>query len=293
MILHIHNGRVLAEDGAPDESSLTIEDGGGVATGKPAPRGALRLDARGMLVPPGIVDLHGDAFERQLMPRPGVAIDPTVALLDTDRQLLANGITAAYHAMTWSWEPGLRSRDAGAAFVAALTAAREGLGCDTRFHLRHETYNIGGEAAVLDWIAAGHIDLLAINDHTPGMAAKIKRGRSLASTAERAGLLARGFLGAAGNRCRAGGRGRRQHRPHLPRGAGRGRADGVPRRRVGGDARRLCRARLHDLRVSAGHRDRAPRAGDRRLGRHGRAQRAARRQPHRTRGRGRPGRAHP
>lgn len=193
MILHIHNSRVLAEDGAPDGSSLTIEDGGGGATGKPAPRGALRLDARGMLVLPGIVDLHGDAFERQLMPRPGVAIDPTVALLDTDRQLLANGITAAYHAMTWSWEPGLRSRDAGAAFVAALTAAREGLGCDTRFHLRHETYNIGGKAAVLDWIAAGHVDLLAINDHTPGMAAKIKRGRSLASTAERAGLSLEDF----------------------------------------------------------------------------------------------------
>jgi alpha-D-ribose 1-methylphosphonate 5-triphosphate diphosphatase len=193
MVLHIHNGRVLAEDGAPDESSLTIEGGMVVATGNPAPRGALRLDARGMLVLPGIVDLHGDAFERQLMPRPGVAIDPNVALLDTDRQLLANGITTAYHAMTWSWEPGLRSRDAGTAFVAALTAAREGLGCDTRFHLRHETYNIDGEAAVLDWLAAGHIDLLAINDHTPGMAAKIKRGRSLASTAERAGLSLEDF----------------------------------------------------------------------------------------------------
>jgi alpha-D-ribose 1-methylphosphonate 5-triphosphate diphosphatase len=193
MILHIHNGRILRKDVMLAEGALTIERGIVTAIGSPAPRGALSLDARGMLVLPGIVDLHGDAFERQLMPRPGVAIDPHVALLDTDRQLLANGITTAYHAMTWSWEPGLRSRETGTAFVAALTAARPALGCDTRFHLRHETYNLDGEQAVVDWLAAGHIDLLAINDHTPGMAAKVDRGVSLAATAERAGLSLAAF----------------------------------------------------------------------------------------------------
>ncbi|MDX1729628.1 MAG: alpha-D-ribose 1-methylphosphonate 5-triphosphate diphosphatase, partial [Aurantimonas coralicida] len=34
-----------------------------------------RLDAEGLLVLPGIVDIHGDAFERQIMPRPGVRFD--------------------------------------------------------------------------------------------------------------------------------------------------------------------------------------------------------------------------
>ena len=38
------------------------------------------LDARGLLVLPGIVDLHGDAFERQMMPRPGVDFPVDVAL---------------------------------------------------------------------------------------------------------------------------------------------------------------------------------------------------------------------
>jgi alpha-D-ribose 1-methylphosphonate 5-triphosphate diphosphatase len=187
-MLHIHNGRVLTDGAEAEADSLTIADGVVAAIGGAAPRGGLTLDARDMLVLPGIVDLHGDAFERQLMPRPGVSIDPTVALLDTDRQLLANGITTAFHAMTWSWEPGLRSREVGKAFVAALTAARADLGCDTRFHLRHETFNFDGEQTVVDWLATRQIDLLAINDHTPGMAAKIDRGRSLASTAERAGL---------------------------------------------------------------------------------------------------------
>jgi alpha-D-ribose 1-methylphosphonate 5-triphosphate diphosphatase len=193
MILHIHNARIPLPDGMPMESALTLEDGLVAAVGGNAPKEALRLDADGMLVLPGIVDLHGDAFERQLMPRPGVAIDPLVALVETDRQLLANGITTAYHAMTWSWEPGLRGPEAGKAFVAALATARPALGCDTRFHLRHETFNISGEATVAKWLAAGLIDLLAINDHTPGMAAKVDRGRSLAATAERAGLSPEAF----------------------------------------------------------------------------------------------------
>lgn len=193
MFLHIHNGRIARPGGAPMEHSLTIDDGVVAGIGERTPRGALTLDAGDMLVLPGIVDLHGDAFERQLMPRPGVAIDPHVALLDTDRQLLANGITTAFHAMTWSWEPGLRGQDAGKSFVAALAAARPALGCDTRYHLRHETYNLDGEAAVAEWLEAGLVDLLAINDHTPGMAANVQRGRSLAATAERAGMSTAAF----------------------------------------------------------------------------------------------------
>jgi alpha-D-ribose 1-methylphosphonate 5-triphosphate diphosphatase len=193
MLLHIHNGRVPRPGGVPTEESLTVDDGLVAGIGDRAPRGALTLDAGDMLVLPGIVDLHGDAFERQLMPRPGVAIDPHVALLDTDRQLLANGITTAFHAMTWSWEPGLRGHDAGKDFVAALASARPALGCDTRFHLRHETYNLDGEATIAEWLEAGLVDLLAINDHTPAMAANMQRGRSLAATAERAGLSTDAF----------------------------------------------------------------------------------------------------
>ena len=74
-------------------------------------RGSLGLDARGLMVLPGIVDLHGDAFERQMMPRPGVDFPVDVALVDSDRQAISNGITTVFHATTWSWEPGLRSGD--------------------------------------------------------------------------------------------------------------------------------------------------------------------------------------
>jgi alpha-D-ribose 1-methylphosphonate 5-triphosphate diphosphatase len=39
------------------------------AVGADHGRGSLSIDASDLLVLPGIVDLHGDAFERQMMPR--------------------------------------------------------------------------------------------------------------------------------------------------------------------------------------------------------------------------------
>ena len=100
-------------------------------------RGGTTFDARGLLVVPGVVDIHGDAFERQLQPRPGVDFSPDVALVDTEAQLLANGITTAFHGVTLSWEPGLRSANSWIALLASLPGARSWT-CDMRVHLRWE-----------------------------------------------------------------------------------------------------------------------------------------------------------
>ena len=81
------------------EGALGIADGHITQPG-PAARS---IDARGLLVLPGIVDLHGDAFERQIQPRPGVGFPLPLALADTEAQLLANGITTAFHGITLSW----------------------------------------------------------------------------------------------------------------------------------------------------------------------------------------------
>jgi alpha-D-ribose 1-methylphosphonate 5-triphosphate diphosphatase len=164
---------------------------------------AARLDAGDMLVMPGMVDLHGDGFERQILPRPGVSFAMEIALAETDRQMLANGITTAFHAVTYSFEPGLRGAATVRAFMAAMRAMRGALGCDTRIHLRHETYNVDAVDEILGWIAAGEVDLLAFNDHTPPLLAKARAGQSLVRYIERSGLdpeAFRALLLAAGER---------------------------------------------------------------------------------------------
>ena len=161
-MLTITGGRVLAPEGGFERRDLSVAGGRIVAAG--GARGEV-LDAAGLLVLPGIVDIHGDAFERQIMPRPGVHFPLDVALLDTDRQMAANGITTAFHAVTWSWEPGLRGRGTLVALMAALEALDGRLVVDTRLHLRIETWNLAAMDELSAWLAAGKVDLLAFNDH--------------------------------------------------------------------------------------------------------------------------------
>lgn len=184
------NCRILAPEGIVENAELAVEDGMVRGIGEGA---APTIDMEGMLVAPGIVDLHGDAFERQIMPRPGVFFDTGLALIESDRQLLANGITTAYHALTWSWEPGLRGAERARETAGKLARLRARLGCDTKLHLRWEVFNLDAADEALEWIESGAVDLLAFNDHTPGMVKGTRGLAHAAKTAERTGLPAEDF----------------------------------------------------------------------------------------------------
>jgi alpha-D-ribose 1-methylphosphonate 5-triphosphate diphosphatase len=173
------------------ETSLQIAGGEITSLGSESARGALGLDASDLLVLPGIVDLHGDAFERQLMPRPGVDFPVDVALADSDKQAIANGITTVFHGTTWSWEPGLRGTDNARQLLEAIETLRPQLAADTRFHLRQETYNLDAEDEITQWLADGRVDLLAFNDHMDlvSMEKPHKRARMV----ERTGLSGAAF----------------------------------------------------------------------------------------------------
>jgi alpha-D-ribose 1-methylphosphonate 5-triphosphate diphosphatase len=188
--IFIDGGRtLLGQDIA--ETSLQIGDGVIADIGSDAPHGVLGLDASDLLVLPGIVDLHGDAFERQLMPRPGVDFPVDIALIDSDRQAIANGITTVFHGTTWSWEPGLRGAENARKLLDAIETLRPKLASDTRFHLRQETFNLDAEDEIVGWLQAGRIDLLAFNDHMDiaGISKPAKRARMV----ERTGLSSDAF----------------------------------------------------------------------------------------------------
>ncbi len=191
MALHITGGRVLLDELA---SADLVTNGAVIAAlDGAAAAGALRLDATGLLVLPGIVDCHGDAFERHIMPRPKVAFDIDLALRDADRAVLASGITTAFHGVTWSWEPGLRSAANARRLFERIDALAPDLGADTRFHLRHETFNLDAEAEILQWIAMGRVGLLAFNDHTEGTLKTRHRPDKVGKMVERSGLSAEEF----------------------------------------------------------------------------------------------------
>lgn len=180
----ILGGKVLRCRGDVIEETLAIEAGAITA----GPVAGFHLDARGLLVLPGIIDVHGDAFERQIMPRPGVGFPIEVALLDTDRQLVSNGITTAFHAVTWSWEPGLRNRAMAETMANALTAMKDRLSVDTRFHLRHECHNLEAEEEILAWIGERRIAVLSFNDHMQDTMADSDKPAKVQKYLDRTGL---------------------------------------------------------------------------------------------------------
>lgn len=144
------------------------------------------LDANGLMLLPGIVDIHGDAFERQIQPRPETVFAHDVALLDTDRQLITNGITTACHGLTFSWEEGLRGREAAEAMFRQIAMKRALFHADHRIHLRFENHHVDGVRDALEWIENGWVSLLAFNEHLPAIARKAERPEKLAAYAERA-----------------------------------------------------------------------------------------------------------
>ncbi|GAA3107653.1 alpha-D-ribose 1-methylphosphonate 5-triphosphate diphosphatase [Rhizobium viscosum] len=148
-----------------ERASVRIEDGR--ITGIDGARdGADVVNGRGHLLGPAFVDIHGDAFERQVMPRPGTMLPVAAALLETDRQLAANGIATAYHALTLSWEPGLRSVETGYAIVRALDTLTPRLTVDNRVQLRWETFCFEAVDLIREALAGPRLPSIAFNDHT-------------------------------------------------------------------------------------------------------------------------------
>jgi alpha-D-ribose 1-methylphosphonate 5-triphosphate diphosphatase len=190
--IFIEGGRTLLGNEI-QETSLRIAGREISAVGSQPGRSSLGIDARGLVVLPGIVDLHGDAFERQMMPRPSVDFPVDVALVDSDRQAISNGITTVYHATTRSWEPGLRSADNARGLLEAIESMRPQLAADTRFHLRHETYSLDAEAEIIEWLSEGRIDLFAFNDHMDSTVASLAKPQKRSRMVERTGLSSEAF----------------------------------------------------------------------------------------------------
>ncbi len=154
-------------------AAVAVEGGRIAAVGSPV-QGfqADRIDASGLLLMPGIVDLHSDALERAIEPRPGAAFPLPMAIVDFDRVLAGCGVTTMFHcvafAFTASRNRPLRTNDKAVEILRTLKRLQPGLRVRTRIHARYDLLNAGA-APLLEALAReGLFDLLSFMDHTPG-----------------------------------------------------------------------------------------------------------------------------
>jgi len=166
----LSNFRIVLADRVLESGALKIEDGI-IAEVSDTPVAHADVEGNGLLLFPGMIDMHGDMIEREIEPRPGVRMPMEMGLRDLDMKLATSGITTAYASL--SFAPGstyghMRSYDFTSEMIRAVVAARPNLLIDHRVHARFEVTFPAALSVVKELVSEGAVDLVSLCDHTPG-----------------------------------------------------------------------------------------------------------------------------
>ncbi|MCK0150398.1 alpha-D-ribose 1-methylphosphonate 5-triphosphate diphosphatase [Marivita sp. S6314] len=153
--------QVLGPDGWT-EAPLTLADG--LVQDSEVKR---HVDLSGYTVLPGIIDVHGDGFERHMAPRRGALREAENGVIACASELAANGITTAVMAQFFSWEGGIRSPDFAEHVFDSVAKAQPRVEIDLRAQLRFETHLLDDIARAEAMIDRFGIDYVVFNDHLP------------------------------------------------------------------------------------------------------------------------------
>ncbi|MCL2655889.1 MAG: alpha-D-ribose 1-methylphosphonate 5-triphosphate diphosphatase [Betaproteobacteria bacterium] len=167
-LLLTHATVIFADAVARDVGVLIENDR--IAALDPAASGAARIiDLRGRLLMPGLVDLHCDALEKEVEPRPGVHFPLDFACAQADKRNASAGITTVYHALSFAnHELGVRNNAFAAEIARAVHAWQPHALIDNRVHARYEVTDETAPAVLAGLIEDGHAHLLSFMDHSPG-----------------------------------------------------------------------------------------------------------------------------
>ncbi|MES0824441.1 alpha-D-ribose 1-methylphosphonate 5-triphosphate diphosphatase [Ruegeria sp. SCP11] len=125
------------------------------------------VDLSGYLVLPGIIDLHGDGFERHIAPRRGAMKQMEEGILSVEAELAANGITTAVLAQFHSWEGGVRGPKFAGQVFDAIASVKDRVVTDLMPQLRFETHMLDDYAGLPERIAKWQVPYVVFNDHLP------------------------------------------------------------------------------------------------------------------------------
>jgi alpha-D-ribose 1-methylphosphonate 5-triphosphate diphosphatase len=173
--LLIENAQVITPDGIIAGGAVLIEDGlirqVGTIAGPEARQGQV-VDAAGAYVMPGIIDIHTDAMDAEIVPRPGADIPIDVAFRELERKMCTCGITTVFHSLHLGYDSAQnfsRSKYTRAdVFREVYNAAQRPTLIRNKIHLRFELTGVHAFEQCLDLMAGGMVDLLSVMDHTPG-----------------------------------------------------------------------------------------------------------------------------
>jgi alpha-D-ribose 1-methylphosphonate 5-triphosphate diphosphatase len=167
--LYLSGARVVLLDTVLEDATVLIEDGIIAAINPASGNVAQTIDLRGKTLIPGMIDLHCDALEKEVEPRPNVHFPLDFACAQADKRNASAGVTTVFHALSFaSEELGVRNATFAAQVARAIHAWNPHGLIDNRVHCRYEVTDPTAPEILLELMAAGEMHLLSVMDHSPG-----------------------------------------------------------------------------------------------------------------------------
>jgi alpha-D-ribose 1-methylphosphonate 5-triphosphate diphosphatase len=168
----IQNATLILPDRIIEGGWLLIEDESILDLGEEATCPAVVdrvINAWTQFLLPGLIDLHCDAIEKLVEPRPNVHFDIQLALAEADWRLAGSGITTEFHAISLDDnEFGIRSETFLQDLSQALLRTRGEILVRHKIHARLELTSKRGSEALIEAIEQGMCDMISLMDHSPG-----------------------------------------------------------------------------------------------------------------------------
>ena len=170
----INNATVVTPGEVLNNTSLLIEHGiiTHIAPHIDEKYATMSIDAQGAIVMPGIIDIHTDAMDAEIVPRTGADIPVAVAFRELERKMSGCGFTTVYHSMHLGYEMAeLNSRSKytrSEVFETVYKASQGSTLLNNKIHLRFELSGVSAYETCFELMDKGYIGMLSVMDHTPG-----------------------------------------------------------------------------------------------------------------------------
>jgi alpha-D-ribose 1-methylphosphonate 5-triphosphate diphosphatase len=163
------HARIVLADEVLEDASLIMEEGLIRAINPESSGDAKVIDLKGELLLPGMIDLHCDALEKEVEPRPNVHFPLDFACAQADKRNATAGITTVYHALSFANdELGVRNNAFAAEVARAVHDWRPHGLVDNRVHCHYEITDETGLPILKELLADDAMHMVSMMDHTPG-----------------------------------------------------------------------------------------------------------------------------
>jgi alpha-D-ribose 1-methylphosphonate 5-triphosphate diphosphatase len=129
----------------------------------------IMIDAQEAYVMPGMIDIHSDAIEKEIQPKPNTLFPVEMAFYELEKRLAGSGITTMYHSLSLSDECGVRDTETVLGIIDSINKFKKSRSMiDHRIHLQYELTYQEGLDILRKLVSSRSIDFMSYMDHTPG-----------------------------------------------------------------------------------------------------------------------------